>query len=146
MIGLQGTSSRLRLGLVAASALCLNVLETKAESAEASVHLEVPAGAWRSVRVEEIPRGTTLSLELRSDGRVGVLLLEAQDHGRFPTVQRPVFRGSTEDRISASVRAPTPGDYYVLVDNREGSATRAVDVTIRGDTGGPKAASGGDGE
>jgi hypothetical protein len=134
------SSSRIRVALVAGWIACLNPLETRGKSAEASVRLEVPAGAWKSVRVEAIPGGTTLSLELRSDGRVEVLLLEAEDYARFPTPRKPVFRGSTEDRISASVRAPSRGDYYVLVDNREGSAARAVEVTIRGDTKDAKAA------
>lgn len=118
-----------------AACVCLNAPETLAEVAEARVHVEVPHGAWRSVRVEKIPRGTVLSVEVVSDGRVAVLLLGADDYARFPSGERPLFQGSTRDRISASVRAPARGDYYVLVDNRAGSEPRSVDVAIRGDTG-----------
>ncbi len=125
---------QLRLTLLVAC-VWLNAAEAQAEVAEARVHVEVPAGGWRSVRVEAIPRGTILSVEIVTDGRVGVLLLGAEDYARFPPAQQPAFQGSTADRISASVRAPTRGDYYVLVDNRDGADARSVDVAIRGDTG-----------
>lgn len=129
-----GATLWLRLTLFAAC-VWLNAAETQAEIAEARVHVEVPAGGWRSVRAEAIPKGTILSIEIVTDGRVGVLLLGAEDYARFPSPREPSFQGSTGDRISASVRAPTRGDYYVLVDNRDGSDARSVDVAIRGDTG-----------
>lgn len=120
--------------------LFANTPTAQGETAEASVRVEVPAGAWRSVRVEEIPRGTALSLEISTDGKVDVLLLGVDDYASFPSVQRPLFRGSTGDRISASVRAPSRGDYYVVVDNRGGASARSVGVTIAGDTADAEAA------
>ncbi len=104
------------------------------KSAEVSFTLEVPAGRWKGARVRNIPTGATLGIEARTDGPIGVLLLDAEDYARFPSPEGPVFRGKTSDKLSVSVLAPKSGDYYVLIDNRAGSESRSVELTIRGET------------
>lgn len=106
-----------------------------AESAEASVPLDIPAGSWKSIRLKNIPAGTVITLKLVTDGPVEILLLEEADYARFPKPARPVFRGKTQASITSSVRARNSGDHYVVVDNRSGDALRRVDVMVRAETG-----------
>src|SRR5438128_1771239 len=50
---------------------------------------------------------------------------------RFPAVERPLFSGEADSRLSFSVTAPAAGTYVVLFDNRTGDAQRTVEVTVR---------------
>jgi hypothetical protein len=93
----------------------------------------VPAGAWKGVRLKNIPLGARIGTEVESDGLVEILLLDAEDYARFPSPKHPVFRGKTSDRLEISVLAPASGDYYVLIDNRTGSDARAVALTLSGE-------------
>ena len=126
-----------RCGFIALLALSLGLLAggASAKSAEATFHLEVPARAWKAGRLKDVPHGAKLAVEVRSDGPVALLLLDAQDYKRFPSTEQPLFRGETTDRLAFFVIAQKTGDYYVLIDNRTGSAARSVDLTVRGETG-----------
>lgn len=105
-----------------------------ARSGEARLSIDVPAGQWKGVRLKNIPAGAVLGVQVDSDGPVAVLLLRAADLTRFPAPERPVFEGRTDDRLSISVLAPETGDYYVLVDNREGAEARSVALTLKGES------------
>jgi hypothetical protein len=89
------------------------------------------------VRLKNIPAGATLGTLVVSDGPVEILLLDAADYARFPSPRSPLSRARTADRIEVSVRAPSQGDYYVLVDNRQGSEERSVSVTVTGEAHSP---------
>ena len=118
------------------AAFCVGLSQQNAwgKSGEASFTLEVLAGRWKAGRVKNIPAGAKLGVEVRADGPIEILLLGAEDYARFPSPERPVFRGKTEDTLSVSLLAPKSGDYYVLIDNRTGSEPRSVEITIRGET------------
>jgi len=126
----------LRIASMLFAALCMWLLpqDAAAKSAEASFTLEVGTAAWKGGRIQNIPIGAKISIEARSDGPVGVLLLDSEGYAAFPESERTVFRGNTQDKLAFSVLAPTTGDYYVIVDNRNGSESRSVELDIRGET------------
>jgi hypothetical protein len=130
-----GIAPGLALALLLGS--CVFERGALAGSGEAAFHFDVPRGQWRGARVKDIPEGAKLSVEIVSDGPVAVLLLDASDFERFPEPERPVFRGRTSEKLSFSVLAPTTSDYFLLVDNREGSGARSIDVSVRGETAEP---------
>jgi len=72
-------------------------------SAQAVFNTDVPAGKWRALRVRAVPEGAVLAVQIALEGTIAVAL----------------------------VRAPAPGDYYVVLDNRRGTDARAVEVKVR---------------
>jgi hypothetical protein len=118
---------------VAAVALAVLPLEASAEKREATFSVEIPLGVWKGARIKNIPAGTTLGVEAAVDGPVDVLLLSSEDYRRN-AVERPIFKGTTSDRLSFSVVAPKDGDYYVVIDNRAGSGARSAKLTVSGET------------
>lgn len=117
-------------------ALAAPQIAAAATSGEASLSVDVPAGAWRGVRLRNIPADALLSASVESDGEVAVALLDAEQYAAFPAGPKAVFRGRTDGKLDFAVRAPVSGDYYLIVDNRDGSQPRSVQVTIRGEVAG----------
>jgi len=136
------TRPRQRLQLQARALLCvafaLGVAEAAAPatSAEVSLGVVVPAGAWKGVRLQGISVNATLTASVESDGEIAVALLDAEQYAAFPAGTKAVFRGRTDGKLEFAVRAPVRGDYYLIVDNRDGSDARSVQLTIRGEVAG----------
>jgi hypothetical protein len=112
-------------------ALCSSVETAWGKPQVATFELAVPAESWKGVRVQDIPKGTQLGIDVVSDGNVEVLLLDADEYARFPSETGAVFRGRVVDHLSTTVLAPRSGDYYVLLDNRTGAEPRSVEVEIQ---------------
>lgn len=123
--------TRSRRALAAAAlGLALAVCPPVAQAAQASFNVEVPAGKWKGLRVKNLPAGTEVKVEVRSEGEIRVLFLDGADLKRMPTPARPLFDGRTAGRISIKLRVPVAGNYYVILDNRGGSAPRRVRLTV----------------
>lgn len=114
--------------------LLLAILTGPADAGEAersaSLRLEAQAGTWTGARLRGLPAAGSLALRVTSDGQVSVLLLDPRDYQQFPQVEQPLFRGSTPDRLGVEVSLRQGGDYYLIVDNREGGEARAVTVEL----------------
>jgi hypothetical protein len=111
-----------------------------AKSGSASLTQEISAHEWNGVRLKNIPMGSKLSVELKTDGPVAIALLTAQEYARFPAAGKAVFRAEAQDELSFSVLAPESSDYYLLIDNRAGDSARSVELTIEAEA--PDAARG----
>jgi hypothetical protein len=127
---------RVRALLCVALALGVAEAAAPATSAEASLELVVPAGAWKGVRLQGITAHATLSASVTSDGEIAVALLDAEQYAAFPAETKAVFRGRTDGKLEFAVRAPVRGDYFLIVDNRDGSEGRTVQLSIRGEVAG----------
>lgn len=114
--------------------LCLPDSPALARSGQATFRVDVPAREWKGLRVKNIPSGARLAVEVRSDRPLAVALLDAESFARFPGPEPSLFRGRAQERLSFSVLAPTTGDYYVVLDNRDGTETRTVELTVTGET------------
>ncbi|MCP9460455.1 MAG: DUF4344 domain-containing metallopeptidase [Nitrospira sp.] len=108
---------------------------------EGTFTTEVPPGKWKAVRVRNLPVAAKIAVEAHSTGSVGIAFLDSTDYKNFPAAVAPLFQGRFEDRLSFSVTITTPGDYYALLDNRNGEEARRVVITIKGSRGGPVRAS-----
>jgi hypothetical protein len=129
-----GAAIASRLAVLLIFSLCVLAQDASAKSAEAAFHFDVPEGQWKGARIQDIPKGAKLSVEIESDGPVAILLLDAVNYARFPEPKGSVFRGQTSGNLSFSVLAPVTSDYFLLIDNREGSAARSVEIGVRGET------------
>jgi hypothetical protein len=129
----QRVHRRARVLLGLALALGASQSAHPATSAEASLEVVVPAGSWKGVRLQGISANATLTAGVESDGTIAVALLDAEQFAAFPAGTKAVFRGRTDGKLRFEVRAPVRGDYYLIVDNRDGSEARTVQVAIRGE-------------
>lgn len=93
--------------------------------------VEVPAGQWKAVRLQGLPKDVVVSLAVKSDGPLTVGFLDGQDHRRFPQPVRPLFWGQLESKLAFSVTIQIQGDYYVIFDNRDGAVRRSASLTAR---------------
>lgn len=114
------------LALVLAFGVC-NAL-AKQQSARLSAKVE--AKKIHTTRLGNLPEGAKLSIEIESDGYVVVLLLDKDGLAAFPDAEHPTFEGKTSDRLKFSLLVPGSGDYYLLVDNREGSEARTFTLSV----------------
>ena len=118
------------LATVAALVLALAASASPA-SAQAVFNTDVPAGKWRALRVRAVPEGAVLAVQIALKGTIGVALVRAPEAAKALELSRALFRAPVENRLSFSVTAPAPGDYYVVLDNRRGADARAVEVKVQ---------------
>lgn len=100
--------------------------------------VDVPPGKWKAVRLRNLPKDAVVAVRVQASGEIMVAFLEASDYRRLPAVTRPLFAGRIEKQLSFSVTMPAAGDYFVVFDNRSGSESRAIRVTIQASRGQPK--------
>lgn len=98
------------------------------QSARASA--QVGPGDTYTARLGAVPEGARLSIRVSSDPPVDVLLLDERDYLAFPDLEGPLFEGRADDELRFSLRVPTSGDYYLVIDNRDGDAARAVTLAV----------------
>jgi hypothetical protein len=96
------------------------------ESSPASFSLDVPPGQWKTIRLQNLPKDLVVGIAVTSNGMVSVGFLSPSDHSRFPRLNSPLFWGQTESKLGFSVVIPQQSDYYFVVDNRSGTASRHV--------------------
>ena len=95
-----------------------------------TVNIDVPSGQWKAARLKNLPKGATLAVRVESSGDVIVAILDSTSKGE-PDTSRPLFTGKVEKRLSFSVTVSEAGDHYLVVDNRRGSESRDVKVTVQ---------------
>ena len=107
---------------------------TAARSAAAnpqSFSVDVPPGQWKTVRLQNLPKDVLIALAVKSDGPLTIGFLNAHDQKQFPRTAHPLFWGQVESKLGFSVTIQQPGDYYVVLDNREGAIRRQVNLTAQ---------------
>jgi hypothetical protein len=100
------------------------------QAAKAELNADVPAGKWKTLRLRNLPKDASVGLRVESSGPIRVIFLHQDELRRFPKPVRPAFVGTAERRLSIRVTVPLAGSYYVILDNRKGSAAREVRVLI----------------
>ena len=119
--------------------LTLCSLDLFAASIPQSFSVDVPPGKWKTVRLQHLPKDVLIALAVQSDGPLTVGFLDAPDQKQFPRIAHPLFWGQLETKLGFSVTIQQPGDYYVVLDNREGALTRQVRLTAQASLGGAAA-------
>ncbi len=112
--------------------LLLNPPPLSAAEKSATLNHEVAARKWTGLKLRNLPKGASLLLELTTDGGVvTVLLLNEKSYARLPAVERPLFKAQTGDRIDFSIIVPETGNYYAVIDNRAGTASRKFTIDVK---------------
>ena len=98
---------------------------------QAAFAVEVPAQAWKAVRLKNLPKGVAVSLKVKSSASLIVLVLTELDYSHFPKVKRPMFVSPIEQEIAFSVTTASAGHHYVVLDNRKGNKERSVALAVK---------------
>jgi len=104
-----------------------------------SFSVDVPPGQWKTVRLQNLPKDVLIALAVKSDGPLTVGFLDASDQKQFPRISHPLFWGQLESKLGFSVTIQQQGDYYVVLDNREGAIRRQISLTAQATLGGASA-------
>ncbi|MGD2127003.1 MAG: DUF4344 domain-containing metallopeptidase [Desulfobacteraceae bacterium] len=110
---------------------CLLGLNAFAVSGPVRLNVDIPAGQWKGARLRNLPKDAVVAVQVESDGDILVALLDAASYQASPDKRRPLFTGRVEKRLSFSVTIQTSGDHYLVFDNRSGTQTRALTITVR---------------
>lgn len=95
------------------------------------LNLDVPPGQWKAAKLSDLAKGAVLALQVESNGAILVAVLDSKSYRGKPDMERPLFAGQVEKRISFTVSVQEPGDHYVVLDNRRGKEKREVRVTVQ---------------
>lgn len=95
------------------------------------INVDIPAGTWKVARLKNLPEGAVVALEVKSSATIIAALVDTNGYHQYPDVSRPLFAGQVDGKLSFSVTIPHTDNYYVVLDNRSGSTSRAVTVTVR---------------
>lgn len=104
----------------------------EAGAAQALVNAEVPAAKWKAVKLKNLPQGTKVSIQVESlNGSLDLIFIHGDELKRFPAAVSPEFQGSIERKLSFSAVVAKKGDYYIILDNRQGSEARKTRLLIK---------------
>lgn len=118
--------------LLSVAVICLLSTSPPAASADSSptsFAVDVPAGQWKTLRFKNLPKDAKIVFGIISDGPLNVGFLDTAGQKQFPRLSQPLFWGQVETKLAFSVSIQQKGDYYIIVDNRDGTAWRHVDLT-----------------
>jgi len=103
-------------------------LDTASASTPSAQHfsIDVPQGRGKTIRLQNLPKDTRISLALTSNGPLTVWFLDGEDQKLLPHIAHPLFWGQVESKLGFSVTIQQEGDYYVLLDNQDGTLTRQL--------------------
>jgi hypothetical protein len=115
---------------VAALVLALSMPST-APAVQAAMSVEVPAGQHRSLRLRNLIKDVVLEVAVQATDKLAVSLVSELDYRRYPKPEDPVFVGIVDKRLSFTVTIPQSGHYFLVFDNRQGSAAQKVKFVVR---------------
>lgn len=115
-------------GIHAALLLVMLVLPDQGKAAAAMANMDVSAGAFKSIRLKALPKGTVVEVQIESTGSIFAALVNTQG---YVSSSRPLFAGQIDRTISFTVTIPESDDYYLVIDNRKGDVERKVSVSFK---------------
>jgi hypothetical protein len=115
--------------------ICLLSPPAQAKIASAKLAVDVPAGIWKSMRLNNLPENSAVKAEIKSDGTITVSLMDQSNYEKYPGIKRPLFQSKVSDKLSFTVKIPSSGHYYVVFDNTSGVREVKLNVNIYGASG-----------
>ncbi|HZP92260.1 MAG TPA: hypothetical protein VFB20_05180 [Burkholderiales bacterium] len=82
------------------------------------------------MRLKNLPKGTSVALQIVASGAIRVIVVDSTELKRFPNT-RPLFEATVDSRLGFSVVIPRSDDYYVVFDNRAATDARQVRMRVR---------------
>ena len=98
---------------------------------DAAMSFDVPAGQAKNIRLKNLPRGAGMAVRIVSNGKLLVALVSERQVKSPQAGRAALFRAVVERSITFRVEIPESGDYFLVLSNRGGAETRAVQTEIR---------------
>jgi hypothetical protein len=111
-------------------------VEAATREQSASLSGEVGAGERHVTRLRNLPQSANLAIDVNTDGRLRVLILDDDQFASLPNPLRPIFTGSGDRRIRFELTVPRTGTYYVVLDNGASRASRSFSLHVQASVGG----------
>ena len=97
-------------------------------AASAMVNVDVPTGTFKSIKLNRLPKGASIEVQIESTGSLFVAMVTSK--GLLET-SKPLFVGQVDRKLSFTVVIPAPDDYYLVIDNRKGTKDQQVALAVR---------------
>ena len=119
-----------RFGVLLSAFLLLSFIlcASSALAASAMVNVDVPAGAFKSIKLNRLPKGASIEVQIESTGSLFVAMVTSK--GLLET-SKPLYVGQVDRKLSFTVVIPAPDDYYLVLDNRKGDKDQQVALAMR---------------
>jgi hypothetical protein len=105
------------------------IVEAREQSA--ALNGTVEAGKTYAVRLRNLPKGAVLAIKLKTSDSVVVWLLSEDSFKKFPSVEKPLFRGDTSGKLEFSLLIPESSHYFIVLDNRDHKKDREFSLGIK---------------
>jgi len=105
----------------------------------------LPALTWKGARLKNLPAGAVVAVEISADNQLQLFLLDEASYKKFPIVEAPLFQGDVVKKLSFTVQIPTPGNYYLVLDNSKNIQSTHVSLTVSAGRGSPEMSKDNDG-
>ncbi len=122
-------AARLPYSLLLLAGLAL--LHHSAGAGSLTASIEIAPSKWKTVQLKNMPKDASVAIQVESSGSIRVAFVHADELKRFPAAATPEFQGKVERKLSFGVSIPRAGDYYLILDNRQGDELRKVRLVIR---------------
>jgi hypothetical protein len=93
--------------------------------------IEIAQAKWKTVHLKNLPKDASVMIQVESSGSIRVAFVHGDEVKRFPAPATPEFQGKVERKLSFGVSIPRAGDYYLILDNRQGEEARKIRLLIR---------------
>lgn len=109
--------------------LCTTIT-APAKEQTARLNTQVAAGEVQLTRLRDLPDGAYVRVVVEIDGKASVMLIDEKNVKLPRDARQPLVSGETADHMSLAARIPEAGNYYVLVDNENGTTERRYSLAI----------------
>ena len=103
---------------------------SKTQSAKVAV--DVLPGKWKAIRLKDLPKSSSIKVEINCDGPLVVLLVNEDKYNTFPNIKRSLLQKKIKSNLIFSVAIPATGNYYLIFDNINGIKKINLDAIIYG--------------
>ena len=108
----------------------LVVLQDSAHAGRLLVSIDIAQCKWKTVHLKNMPKDSSVAIQIDSSGDIRVAFVHADELKRFPEPATPEFQGRVDRKLSFGVTIPRAGDYFLILDNRRGESVRRVNLVI----------------
>ena len=86
---------------------------------EVQIERNIPANQWSAARLSNLPAGAKLAIRISTDKPIKIALTD-QTFEDANVRREPIFLASIDGELIFPIEVPEAGDYYLILDNREG--------------------------
>jgi hypothetical protein len=99
--------------------------------------LDAETGQWKAACLKNLPQKTTLRISASGRETFTVLVVDEKSYLLLPKVKSPLFQDRINKDLTFSFTIPHTDNYYLVLDNRQGTKEVSVHFAIKASYDGP---------